>query len=41
MSYKRIEQYDEQCTASLIKSYKEALGQLGESELGQISRRRE
>ena len=30
MSYKRIEQYDEQCTASLIKSYKEALGQLGE-----------
>ena len=30
MAYKKIEQYDEKCTASLIKSYKETLGQLGE-----------
>ncbi len=30
MAYKKIEQYDEQCTSSLIKNYKEALAQLGE-----------
>lgn len=30
MAYKKIEQYDEQVTTSLMKSYKEALAQLGE-----------
>jgi GTP cyclohydrolase I len=30
MAYKKIEQYDEQQTASLVKSYKEAIAQLGE-----------
>lgn len=30
MAYKKIEQYDEQRTASLIKNYKEAIAQLGE-----------
>ncbi|MFN4893086.1 MAG: GTP cyclohydrolase I FolE [Bacteroidota bacterium] len=30
MAYKKIEQYDEQCTSSLIKSYKDAIAQLGE-----------
>ncbi len=30
MAYKKIEQYDEHCTSSLIKSYKEAIAQLGE-----------
>lgn len=30
MAYKKIEQYDEQCTSSLIKNYKEAIAQLGE-----------
>lgn len=30
MAYKKIEQYDEKCTAKLITHYKEALGQLGE-----------
>ena len=30
MAYKKIEQYDEKTTASLIKNYKEVLGELGE-----------
>ncbi|MBM3432228.1 MAG: GTP cyclohydrolase I FolE [Bacteroidetes bacterium] len=30
MAYKRIEQYDEHCTALLVKNYKEAIAQLGE-----------
>ncbi len=30
MSYKKIEQYDEQRTALLVKNYKEAIAQLGE-----------
>ncbi len=30
MAYKKIEQYDEQRTAQLIKNYKEAIAQLGE-----------
>jgi GTP cyclohydrolase I len=30
MAYKRIEEYDEQTTSGLIKSYKEAIGLLGE-----------
>ena len=30
MAYKKIEQYDEQRTAALVKNYKEAIAQLGE-----------
>lgn len=30
MAYKKIEQYDEQCTTQLVKNYKEAIAQLGE-----------
>ena len=30
MAYKRTEEYDEQTTSGLIKSYKEAIGLLGE-----------
>jgi GTP cyclohydrolase I len=33
MAYKKTEQYDEKTTASLIASYKEILGQLGEDPL--------
>jgi GTP cyclohydrolase IA len=33
MAYKKTEQYDEKTTASLINSYKEILGQLGENPL--------